>query len=160
MTRNDGSPAAILLVSGITQDRVAQVKDSQFWSLIEHIESADNQIGRNKRVLIDFGLGAHMVARGVALLARATAKTFEMGLSNQSGATTLTPFDQYYTTRLHATLRLKALLILHVPGPPKLLDQPGVRAAALTAAAQPAKVLPNIPSDQEQDSPPEKPRGV
>ena len=51
---------------------------------------------------------------------------FELDRLDQSGIATLTPFDEGYPERLHASLGSKRPAILHAAGALELLDQPGV----------------------------------
>ena len=124
--RNDDSLATILLVSRMARDGVAPLSASQFWRMVGQIGHPGGLLGRSEGDLIASGLGEDMAARVVGLLSRAVAMAFELERLDQSGITTLTPFDEGYPQRLLARLGSKRPAILHVAGALELLDQPGI----------------------------------
>ena len=123
---NDDSLATILLVSRMARDGVTPFTASQFWSFVDQVGSPGHLLGQTKGDLIDSGLPDDLAARIVPLLERATALAFEQERLEQSGITTLTPFDEHYPQRLHERLGSKAPAILHAGGALELLNQPGV----------------------------------
>ncbi|MDE0137982.1 MAG: DNA-processing protein DprA [bacterium] len=124
--RNDDSLATILLVSRMARDGVAPLNASQFWRLVDQVGDPGGLPGRSEDDLIGSGLGAEVAARVVRLLSRGVAMAFELDRLDQSGMSTLTPFDEGYPERLHARLGSKRPAILHAAGALELLDQPGV----------------------------------
>ena len=124
--RDDNSLATILLVSRIARDGVAPLQASQFWRLVEHVGEPGDLLGQTESDLTGSGLASDMAARVVGLLERATAMAFELERLDQSGVTTLTPFDEDYPERLRQKLGSKGPAILHAAGALELLDQPGV----------------------------------
>ena len=124
--RNDDSLATILLVSRMARDGLAPLSASQFWRLVDQVGHPGDLLGRSEGDLIASGLGEDMAARVVGLLSRAVAMAFELERLDQSGITTLTPFDEGYPQRLLARLGSKRPAILHVAGALELLDQPGI----------------------------------
>lgn len=126
MKRNDDSLATILLVSRVARDGVAPLSASQFWRLVDQVGDPGHLLGRSEDDLIGSGLAEDMAALVVGLLSRAVAMAFELDRHDQSGVATLTPFDEGYPQRLHASLGSKRPAILHAAGALELLDQPGV----------------------------------
>ena len=124
--RDDNSLATILLVSRIARDGVAPLQASQFWRLVEHFGEPGELLGQTESDLTGSGLASDMAARVVGLLERATAMAFELERLDQSGVTTLTPFDEDYPERLRKKLGSRGPAILHAAGALELLDQPGV----------------------------------
>ena len=124
--RNDDSLAAILLVSRIARDGAVPLKASQFWKLVDQVGNPGDLLGRREEDLIDSGVAADLAGRVVELLARATAMAFRLERLDQSGITTITPFDDGYPPRLRKRLGPRAPAILHVAGSLGLLDESGV----------------------------------
>lgn len=124
--KTDDALATILLVSRIVRDGAMPLGASQFWKFLDQVGEPGRLLGRTEEDLIGFGLAEDMAGRVVGLLARATAMAFELERLEQSGITTLTPFDDGYPERLRTSLGPKAPAILHAAGALELLNEGGV----------------------------------
>jgi predicted Rossmann fold nucleotide-binding protein DprA/Smf involved in DNA uptake len=71
-------------------------------------------------------MAADLASRVAGLLSRATAMAFALERLDQSGITTLTPFDDLYPQRFRTSLGSRAPAILHAAGALELLDEGGV----------------------------------
>ena len=118
--------ATILLVSRIASDGTRPLTAIQFWKLVADFGPPGGLLGMAEDDLVASGLAADMASRVAGLLARATAMAFELEHLDQSGISTLTPFDHSYPERLRASLGNKAPAILHAAGAIELLYEGGV----------------------------------
>ena len=124
--RGDDALATILLVSRIASDGTRPLTAIQFWKLVADFGPPGGLLGMAEDDLVASGLAADMASRVAGLLARATAMAFELEHLDQSGISTLTPFDDSYPERLRASLGNKAPAILHAAGAIELLNEGGV----------------------------------
>ena len=124
--RGDDALATILLVSRIASDGTRPLTAIQFWKLVADFGPPGGLLGMAEDDLVASGLAADMASRVAGLLARATAMAFELEHLDQSGISTLTPFDDSYPERLRASLGNKAPAILHAAGAIELLYEGGV----------------------------------
>ena len=124
--RSNDSLVTILLVGRVARDGAVPLNASQFWRLLDQVGDPGDLLGRTEDDLVDSGLTADLAGRVVVLLARATAMAFVLERLDQSGVSTLTPFDAHYPDRLSSRLGTRAPAILHAAGALELLDEPGV----------------------------------
>ena len=124
--KSEDALVTILLVRRIAGDGTSPLTTRQFWKLVDQVGKLGRLLGVSEDDLIGLGLGTDMASRVVGLLARASAMAFELEGLDQSGVTTLTPFDEDYPERLRQKLGSKGPAILHAAGAFELLDQPGV----------------------------------
>jgi predicted Rossmann fold nucleotide-binding protein DprA/Smf involved in DNA uptake len=124
--RQDDALAAILLTSRLASEGLKPLKASEFWPLCEQIGRPGVVLGETEHDLVRrHGLSDELAARMVGLLDRATVMAFELDRLDQSGISTLTPFDEHYPSRFVARLGAKAPPLLYTAGALELLDQPG-----------------------------------
>ena len=124
--RSDDALATILLVSRIASDGTRPLTARQFWKLVDQVGHPGGLLGMTEDDLVASGLAPDMASRVACLLARATAMAFRLDELDQSGITTLTPFDDFYPQRFRTSLGTKAPAILHAAGALELLDEGGV----------------------------------
>lgn len=119
--------ATILLVSRLRSEGLEPLKASEYWKLCDQVGKPSALLGQaEERLRRDHGLRPGLADRVVALLDRATSIAFELERLDQSGITTLTPFDGHYPARFVARLGGKAPPVLHAAGQLDLLDRPGL----------------------------------
>ncbi|MCY4370289.1 MAG: DNA-processing protein DprA [bacterium] len=124
--KSDDALATILLVSRIASDGTRPLTARQFWKLANDLGRPGSLLEMTEDDLKGTGLAADMASRVASLLARATAMAFQLERLDQSGISTLTPFDDLYPQRLRTSLGSKAPAILHAAGALELLDEGGV----------------------------------
>ena len=124
--KSDDALATILLVSRIASDGTRPLTALQFWKLVDQVGNPGGLLGKTEDDLVGSGLAPDMAGRVIGLLARGTAMAFQLERLDQSGITTLTPFDDSYPQRLRTRLGPKAPAILHAAGALELLDEGGV----------------------------------
>ncbi len=125
--RSADSLASVLLTSRLASEGVQPLKSSEYWRLVDAVGSTSALLGRREPELVQsYGWAPEMAARLVALLGRATAVAFELDRLDQSGISTLTPYDDAYPPRLGARLGAKAPPLLHAAGDLGLLSRPGL----------------------------------
>ena len=151
--KSEDSLASVLLVSRLVSDGVQPLKASEFWRLRDHVGKTSVLLGQSEEQLVtEHGIAPGLARRVVGLLERATAMAFELERLDQSGISTLTPFDDTYPPRLIERLGVKAPPLLHAAGDLDLLRRPGLGvvgsrdvsaegAEVATAAAQRAARL-------------------
>ena len=124
--KSDDALATILLVSRMAGDGTRPLTALQFWKLLDQVGDPGGLLGMTEDDLTGSGLAADIASRVAGLLARATAMAFELERLDQSGITTLTPFDDLYPQRFRTSLGRKAPAIFHTAGALELLDEGGV----------------------------------
>jgi predicted Rossmann fold nucleotide-binding protein DprA/Smf involved in DNA uptake len=123
----EDSLATILLVSRLAGDGLQPLKASEFWPLCDQIGPPGALLGATETDLVGrHGVAVEMATRIVTLLDRATAMAFELDRLDQSGISTVTPYDEHYPSRFRARLRAKAPPLLHSAGALDLLGRPGL----------------------------------
>lgn len=126
--KSDDALATILLVSRMASDGTRPLTALQFWKLVDQVGHPGSLLGMTEDDLVASGLAANMAFRVAGLLARATAMAFQLEQLDQSGISTLTPYDDSYPQRLRTNLGNKAPALLHAAGSLELLDEGGVGA--------------------------------
>ncbi len=124
--RDEDGLATILLVGHIARDGVTPLTASKFWALCERFGRPSTLLGRTMDDLIRSGLPTDIAEQVCRLLGRATSMAFELERLEQSGISTLTPFDEHYPDRLRNQLGTNAPAVLHAAGSLELLDEAGV----------------------------------
>jgi predicted Rossmann fold nucleotide-binding protein DprA/Smf involved in DNA uptake len=126
--RSDDSLATVLLAGRPAGGGGVQpLKASEFWPLRDRVSRPGVLLGRTEEGLVaEHGLEPDLARRVVGLLGRATALAFELERLDQSGISTLTPYDDGYPPRLVERLGAKAPPVLHAAGALDLLLRPGV----------------------------------
>ena len=125
---NDDGLAAVLLASRLCGDGVEPLKAAEYWGLHRRLGGEPQVLlGRSEAEIAGgHGLGPDLAARVVRLLDRATAMAFELERLQQSGVSTLTPFDERYPGRLVERLGTRAPPLLHAAGDLGLLRRGGL----------------------------------
>ena len=125
--RRDDSLATILLAGRLGAESVDPLRAREFWRLIDQGVKPGDLLGSSVEKLCDeHGLAEELASRVVALLDRGMGMAFELERLDQSGISTLTPFDEGYPTRLRDRLGTAAPVLLHAAGGVELLQEPGV----------------------------------
>ncbi|WP_419919788.1 DNA-processing protein DprA [Candidatus Poriferisocius sp.] len=125
--RSDDSLARILLVSRLFDEGVQPLKPSEYWKLCSQIGKPSVLLGQTESELSQgHGFESEFAARIVRLLARATDMTSELERLEQSGISTLTPFDDRYPERFIKQLATRAPTLLYAAGELHLLQRPGI----------------------------------
>jgi predicted Rossmann fold nucleotide-binding protein DprA/Smf involved in DNA uptake len=125
--RSGDSLAAVLLASRLVGDGLQPLKAAEFWRLCDQVGPLHVLLGQTEAQLTaEHGLAPDLAHRVASLLGRATAVAFELERLDQSGISTVTPFDEGYPPRLVARLRAKAPPLLHAAGDLDLLRRPGL----------------------------------
>ena len=128
--RSEDSLATLLLTSRLVSEGLQPLKASEYWSLCAQVERPGVLLGLREAPLVgEHGLDPALARRVVALLARATALAFELERLDQSGISTLTPFDPGYPPHLVERLGPKAPPLLYAAGRLDLLFRPGLGIA-------------------------------
>lgn len=120
--RSDDSFAAILLVSRLHSKGVKPFKASEYWELCDRLGPLGVILGQSEEELtLNHGLNMKSAGRIARLADRARAMAFELEALDQSGISTLTPFDEHYPDRFVDQLGTKAPALLHAAGDLTLL---------------------------------------
>lgn len=124
---NDNSLATILLVSRLLRGDVKPFSAREYWTLCDQLGELSVVFDQRLDDLTGVhGLDLERARRIVGLVKRATAMAFKLEALDQSGISTLTPFDEHYPSRFRDQLVDKAPAILYAAGNLTLLRDRGV----------------------------------
>jgi predicted Rossmann fold nucleotide-binding protein DprA/Smf involved in DNA uptake len=125
--KSEDSLASVLLVSRLASEGLRPLKASEFWDLCDRVGRPSALLGLTEAPLVgEHELEPDLARRIVALLGRATAVAFELDRLDQSGISTLSPFDEGYPARLVERLGPQAPAVLYAAGNLDLLSRPGL----------------------------------
>ncbi len=124
---NDDSLATILLAGRLRDESAQPLKASEFWGLCNRVGEPSALLGMAVEQLVaEHGLAGELASRIVSLLDRATGMAFESARLDETGISTVTPFDEHYPGRFVDRLGASAPVLLYAAGAVELLGQPGV----------------------------------
>ncbi len=124
---NEDSLATILLVGHLRDQPLKPLKASEFWGLCSRVAKPSALLGLGvEQLATEYGLAGDLAVRIVTLLDRAMGMALELDRLDQTGISTLTPFEDHYPRRFIDLLGATAPALLYSVGAAEFLDQPGV----------------------------------
>ncbi|MCY3786180.1 MAG: DNA-processing protein DprA [bacterium] len=124
---NEDSLATILLVGRLREEPVEPLKASEFWSLCNRVAKPSALLGLGvEQLAAEHGLAGDLAVRIATLLDRAMGMALELEHLDQTGISTLTPFEDHYPRRFIDLLGATAPALLYAAGAVESLDEPGV----------------------------------
>jgi len=124
---NEDSLATILLVGRLRDEPVKPLKASEFWDLCNRVAKPSALLGLGvEQLAAEHGLAGDLAVRIATLLDRAMGMALELDRLDQTGISTLTPFEDHYPRRFIDLLGATAPALLYAAGAVESLDEPGV----------------------------------